>query len=72
MEAAITESQTEWQRTMSQMSEQDKMPGQKLIEGEIGTIYLKEFRVMIEKIFQDLRKEWRHRLRRYKKCSTKT
>lgn len=56
MEAAITESQTEWQRTMSQMSEQDKMPGQKLIEGEIGNLSEKEFRVMIEKIFQDLRK----------------
>lgn len=41
---------------MSQMSEQDKMPGQKLIEGEIGNLSEKEFRVMIEKIFQDLRK----------------
>ena len=56
MEATITENQTEWQRTMSQMNEQGKMPGQKLIEGEIGNLPEKEFWVMIEKIIQDLRK----------------
>lgn len=43
MEATITENQTEWQRTMSQMNEQGKMPGQKLIEGEIGNLPEKEF-----------------------------
>ena len=56
MEAAITENQTEWQRTMSQMNEQGKMPGQKLLEGEIGNLPEKEFWVMIEKIIQDLRR----------------
>ena len=38
------------------MKEQDKMPGQKLIEGETGNLPEKEFGVMIEKIIQDLRK----------------
>ena len=41
---------------MSQMNEQGKMPGQKLIEGEIGNLPEKEFWVMIEKIIQDLRR----------------
>ena len=68
MEAAIAES-TKWQRTMSQMNEQDKMPGQKLIEGEIGNLPKKEFGVMTEKIIQDLRKRMEARARIYEERS---
>ena len=35
---------------------------------EIGNVLKKEFRVMIVKVIQDLRKRWRHSWRRYKKC----
>ena len=57
---------------MSQMKEQVKTPEEQLSEVEIGDLLEKEFRVMIVKIIQDLRKEWRHRLRRCKKCLIKT
>ena len=39
---------------------------------KIGNLSEKEFRVMIVKMIQDLRKEWRQRLRRCKKCLLKT
>ena len=39
---------------------------------KIGNLPEKEFRIMIVKMIQDLRKEWRQRLRRCKKCLLKT
>ena len=57
---------------MYQMKEQDKTPEKQLNEVEIGNLLEKEFRIMIMKMTQDLRKEWRQRLRRCKKCLTKT
>ena len=41
---------------MSQMKEQDKTPEEKLSEVEIGNLLQKEFRVMIVKMIEDLRK----------------
>ena len=60
------------QRAMYQMKEQDKTPEKQLNEVEIGNLLEKEFRIMIMKMTQDLRKERRQRLRRCKKCLTKT
>ena len=57
---------------MSQMKEQDKTPDKQLSEAETGNLPEKEFRVMIVRKIQDPGKEWRHRLRRYKKCLTKS
>ena len=45
-----------WQRDMSQMKEQDKTPEEQLSEVQIGNLPKKEFRVMIVKIIQGLRK----------------
>ena len=45
------------------MKEQDKNPQEQLNEVEIGNLSEKDFRLMILKMIQDLRKEWRHRLR---------
>ena len=39
---------------------------------KIGNLPEKEFRIMIVKMIQDLKKEWRQRLRRCKKCLPKT
>ena len=41
---------------MSQMKEQDKTPEEQLSKIEIGNLTKKEFRVMIVKMIQDLRK----------------
>ena len=41
---------------MYQMKEQDKTPEKQLNEGEIGNCLEKEFRIMIGKTIQDLRK----------------
>ena len=41
---------------MYQMKEQDKTPAKQLNEVEIGNLPEKEFRTMIVKIIQDLRK----------------
>ena len=41
---------------MSQMKGQDKTPEKQLNEGEIGNLPEKEFRIMIVKMIQDLRK----------------
>lgn len=48
---------------MFQVKEQDKNPQEQLNKVEIGNLSEKEFRLMILKMIQDLRKEWRHRLR---------
>ena len=57
---------------MYQMKEQDKTPEKQLNEVEIGKLPVKEFRIMIVKVIQDLRKKWRQGSRRCKKCLTKT
>ena len=44
------------QRAMYQMKEQDKTPEKQLNEVETGNIPKKEFRIMIVKMIQDLRK----------------
>ena len=54
------------------MKEQDKTPEKQLNEVEIGNLPEKEFRVMIVKMTQDLRKRMRQRSRRCKKCLTNT
>ena len=41
---------------MSQMKEQDKTPEEQISEMEIGNLPEKQFRVMMVKIIQDLRK----------------
>ena len=46
------------QRAMYQMKEQENTPEKQLNEVEIGNIPEKEFRIMIVKMIQDLRKEW--------------
>ena len=60
------------QRAMYQMKEQDKTPDKQLNEVEIGNLPEKEFRIMIVKMIQDLRKRMEERSRRCKKCLTKT
>ena len=57
---------------MYQMKEQDKTRGKQLNEVEIGNLPEKEFRIMIVKMIQDLRKRMEQRSRRCKKCLTKT
>ena len=44
------------QKVMSQMKGQDKTPEKQLNEAEIGNFPEKEFRIMIVKMIQDLRK----------------
>ena len=44
------------QRAIYQMKEQDKTPEKQLNEVEIGNLPEKEFRIVIVKTFQDLRK----------------
>ena len=44
------------QRAIYQMKEQDETPEKQINEVEIGNIPIKEFKIMIEKMIQDLRK----------------
>ena len=44
------------QKVMSQMKGQDKTPEKEINEVEIGNLPEKEFRIMIVKMIQDLRK----------------
>ena len=44
------------QKVISQMKGQDKTPETQLNEAEIGNLSEKEFRIMIVKLIQDLRK----------------
>ena len=56
---------------MYQMKEQVKTPEKQLNEVEIGNLPEREFRTMIVKMTQDLRKKkWKQRIRRCKKCLT--
>ena len=57
---------------MIQTKEQEKNPEEELSDVDIGNLPEKEFRVMTVKMIQDLRKRMEHRLRRYKKCLTKS
>ena len=60
------------QKVMSQMKGQNKIPENQLNKVETDNLPDREFRIMIVKIIQDLRKKWRQRLRRCKKCLPKT
>ena len=44
------------QKVVSQMKKQDKIPEKQLNEVETGNLPEKEFRIMIVKMIQDLRK----------------
>ena len=55
---------------MHQMKEQDKTPEKQLNEVAIGNLPEKEFRIMIAKMIQDLRKRMEAKI--FKKCLTKT
>ena len=60
------------QRNMLQKKEQDKNTQEQLNEEETGNVPEKQFRVMIVKTIKNLRKRLEHRLRRYKKCLTRS
>ena len=47
---------------MSQMKEQDKTPEKQLKEVEIGNLPEKEFRIMVVKMIQDLRRRMEARI----------
>ena len=49
------------QKPMSWMKGQVTIPEKQLNEVEIGNLPEKEFRIMIVKMIQDLKKEWRQR-----------
>ena len=51
------------EKPMSQRKGQYKIPEKQLNEMEIGNLPEKEFRIMIVKMIQDLRKEWRQKLK---------
>ena len=50
------------QETMSQRKEQDKTPENELNEVEIGNLPEKEFRIIVVKMIQDLRKRMEVRI----------
>ena len=52
------------QRAMYQMKEQDKTQGKQLNEVEIGNLPEKEFRMMIVKMIQDLRKRMEAKIKK--------
>ena len=54
------------QKVMSQMKGQDKIPEKQLNEMEIGNLPEKEFRIMIVKMIQDLRKRMEARIKKMK------
>ena len=54
----------ERQRTMYQMKEQDRTPEKQLNEVEIGNLPEKEFRIMIVKMIQDLRKRMEAKIKK--------
>ena len=56
------------QRVLFQIKGQDKTPKTQLNEMEIGNLPENEFRIMIVKMIQDLRKTMEARLRKCKKC----
>ena len=54
------------------MKEQDKTPEQQLNEVEIGNLPEKEFRIMIVKMIQDLRKRMEERIEEMQEMFNKT
>ena len=60
-----------WQRNMSQMKEQHKTPEEQLNEVEIGKLSERIQNNDSENDLISWKKEWKHKLRRYKKCLTK-
>ena len=59
-----------WQKNMSQMKEQGKNLQHQINEEEIGNLPEKEFRIIVRMIQNG--SEWKHGLRKYKKCLTRT
>ena len=59
------------QRTLYQMKEQDKAPEKQLNEVEIGKLPEKEFRIMIVKMIQDLRKRMEAKIERMREMFNK-
>ena len=59
------------QKTMYQMKEQDKTPQKQLNEGEIGNLPEKEFRIMIVKVIQDLRKRMEAKIKKMQEMFNK-
>ena len=60
-----------WQRNLSQTKEQDKTPEKQLSEVEIGNPPEKEFRKMIVKMIQDLRKRMEARIKKMQEMFNK-
>ena len=56
---------------MSQMKEQDKTPEKQLNEVEIGNLPEKEFRIMVVKMIQDLRKSMEARIEKMQEMFNK-
>ena len=56
---------------MSQMKEQDKTPEEQLSKVKIGNLLEKEFRIMIVKMIQDLRKRMEARTEKMQKMFNK-
>ena len=56
---------------MYQMKEQDKTPGKQLNEVEIGNLPGKEFRIMIVKMIQDLRKRMEAKIKKMQEMFNK-
>ena len=56
---------------MSQMKEQHKTPEEQLNEGGIGKLSERIKNNDSENDLISWKKEWKHKLRRYKKCLTK-
>ena len=59
------------QKGMSQMKGKDKTPEKQLYEVEIGNIPEKEFRIMIVKTIQDLRKRMKANTEKMQEMFTK-
>ena len=59
------------QKGMSQMKGKDKTPEKQLNEVEIGNLPVKEFRIMIVKMIQDLRKRMEARIEKMQKMFNK-
>ena len=60
------------QRAMYQMKEQDKTPEKQLNEVEIGNLPEKEFRKMIVKMIQDIRKRMEAKIEKMQESLKKT
>ena len=59
------------QRTMYQMKEQDKTPGKQLNEVAIGNLPEKEFKIMILKMIQELRKRMEAKIKKMQEIFNK-